>query len=154
MRGVTMALLVVLVGARIGTAGRYDAPTGIERAAAGAPCGGGLGNNVYRCTVRPEAGDPFDDCFRFVSPGDVSDHFDLLPDQLGIVLGCTCKVGGSAKRPRFDSSPAFECTGEDYTFEGVVKAKGKKIKTGFISTAAGASFVFACAVDAACTVAP
>lgn len=133
--------------ARSGSA--VHAPT--VSAAARAGCGERLGNNVYRCAVAAEDGTTFEDCFRFSSPGAVSDKFDLAPDQLGATLGCTCKAKGKPRRPKFGVSSAFECTGaEDVSFEGTVSGNGKKIGKGFIANAAGGSFVFECRLDAAC----
>jgi hypothetical protein len=120
-------------------------------AAARASCGERLANKIFRCSVAAEDGSTFEDCFRFFSPGAVSDKFDLAPDQLGASLGCTCKAKGKPKRPKFGVSPAFECTGaEDVSFEGTVSGNGKKIGKGFIANAAGGSFVYGCTLVPDC----
>jgi hypothetical protein len=159
MGGVRTALVLALVAARAGMAAPYERVEGYRTqvtaaARRGAGCSTAIGSNVYRCTVTPESGAAFEDCLRFLSPGDVSDRFDLTPDQLGITLGCTCKAAGSSRRPRFQGSAAFECTADDFAFEGVVRRKGKSIANGFASTAAGASFIFGCRIDPACAVVP
>ena len=152
------ALWAVLVVASVGWAGPYgrSAISGadVEPAARRASdCATALGSNVYKCTVTPDSGGAFTDCLRFTTPGDISDRFDLGPDQLGLALGCTCKAAGSKKHPRFASSLTFECDGSDFTFEGTVARNAKTIKKGFASAAIGTSFVFSCTLDAACAVA-
>ena len=150
---------IVAVGATSALAGPYASrgPTGTiahapaVSAAARAGCGERLGNNVYRCSVVAQDGSSFQDCFRFASPGGVSDKFDLAPDQLGATLGCTCKAKGKPKRPKFDASSAFACTGaEDTSFEGTVSGNGKKIGKGFVANATGGAFVFTCTLEPGC----
>lgn len=114
-------------------------------------CGDRLASNSYRCTVFPEAGDSFTDCLRFTTPGEVSDKFDLSPDQLADTLGCTCTAAGSAKAPKLNAGSSFQCTGGDFAFSGVVSKNGKKISKGFVGTSGGASFAFTCTLDPACT---
>ena len=123
------------------------------RKSKGGGCGGRLGSNVYSCTVTPESGSKFTDCLRFASPGEVSDKFDLVSDQLGSTLGCTCKAAGSQRKPKFNGAPTFVCSGGDeVSFEGSVSHNGKSISAGFVANAAGASFVFSCRLNAACAI--
>jgi hypothetical protein len=160
MGGALTLLFAAVFAAAPATAGLYTprargiAPALVGAAAkAGATCGDRVANKVYRCTVTMEgAGGPFTDCFRFTSPGTVSDKFDLATDQLGTTLGCTCKAKGKPAKPKFGTAPAFECTGdEDVSFEGTVSGNGKKIGKGFAANAAGVGFVFSCTLDPACS---
>src|SRR5882724_7211625 len=84
------------------------AATGLRLAQA-ENCQDVLDNNVYRCQVKSDFDTPFEDCFRFTSPGVQSDKFDLFVDGLGIVQGCSCKAGGSFNTPDFDASKEFQC---------------------------------------------
>jgi hypothetical protein len=160
-RGWMLAGLVLVTshaGAEGWRAGPPRAP-GIVAAAkkAGKLCSDRLANQVYRCQTRAESGATFEDCFRFSSPGLVSDKFDVVIDGLdGATLGCTCKAKGTPKKARFNALPAFVCTGDaDATsFEGTVSRNGKKIVKGFAANPAGGSFVYTCTVDPACAVAP
>lgn len=142
-------------GWRSGPIGHDVAP--LAKKAGGMSCGDRLANQVYRCQTRTESGATFEDCFRFTSPGQVSDKFDLAVDGLeGAILGCTCKAKGTPKKARFNALPVFVCTGDaDATsFEGTVSRNGKKIGKGFAANPEGGSFVYACTVDPACAVAP
>jgi hypothetical protein len=154
MSRVSTSLFMLALMAGPSVAGLYTARVpGIAplARARGAGCGERLGNNVYRCTVAQEGGGTFTDCLRFASPGAVSDKFDLVTDQLGATLGCTCKAKGKPKRPKFGVSPSFECTGdEDVSFEGKVARSGRKIGKGFAANAAGSAFVFTCKLDPGC----
>jgi hypothetical protein len=123
----------------------------------GKGCGDRLGNQVYRCQTLAESGATFEDCFRFTTPGELSDKFDVTIDGLdGAVLGCTCKAKGTPKKARFNALPIFVCTGDaDATsFEGTVSRNGKKIAKGFAANPEGGSFVYTCTLDPACGVAP
>jgi len=152
-RVLTSLFAVVLATGSAMAAGLY-APRvrGIEPLARGSSCADRLGSKVYRCTVAAQSGGTFTDCLRFSSPGSISDKFDLVTDQLGANLGCTCKATGKPNKPKFDASSEFECTGDqEVSFEGTVNRKGNKIGKGFAANAAGAAFVFSCSEDAACT---
>jgi hypothetical protein len=153
MGRVLTSLVAVVLAAGSVTAGVYTPHVRgiVPLAKGGKGCAERLGNNVYRCTVAQEGGSTFTDCLHFSSPGAVSDKFDLLTDQLGATLGCTCKAKGKPSKPKFDASSEFECTGdEEVAFEGTVSRSGKKIGRGFASNAAGTGFVFTCTLDAAC----
>jgi len=152
-RVLTSLFAVVLATGSAFAAGLYTPRVrGIEPLARGSSCAERLGSKVYRCTVAAQAGGTFTDCLRFSSPGAISDKFDLVTDQLGATLGCTCKAKGKPNKPKFDTSSEFACTGdEDVSFEGTVNRNGKKIGKGFVANAAGAAFVFSCTEDAACT---
>ncbi len=114
-----------------------------------------LGNNVYRCQVKSDFDTPFEDCFRFTSPGVQSDKFDLFVDGLGIVQGCSCKAAGSSNTPSFGTSKEFQCvtTGEDdfgIGFDG--KADGTQLKSGQAVNEFGDSFIFQCKLDPTCAI--
>jgi len=125
------------------------------RSARAEDCQEVLGNNTYHCRVKSNFGSEFEDCFRFTSPGDQSDNFDLFVDGLGQVQGCSCKASGSFNSPDFNASKEFECVtnGEDgfgIQFEG--KADGSQLKKGQVSDQFGNSYVFVCKLDPKCSV--
>jgi hypothetical protein len=101
-----------------------------------------LDNNAYDCEVKSSFGSPFMSCFQFVSPGSVSDNFDLDVSGLGD-LGCSCNPTGTFNKPKFNGSQkSFDCVGTiGFDFTGM--ASGKKL-TGRVSSSIGDSFVFKC----------
>ncbi len=116
-----------------------------------------LGNSVYRCQVKSDFDTPFEDCFRFISPGVQSDKFDLFVDGLGIVQGCSCRAGGSFNTPDFGGSKEFQCvttaTGTDdfgIAFNG--RADGTQLKKGQAVNEIGDSFLFECKLDPTCAI--
>jgi hypothetical protein len=130
------------------------AATGLRLAQA-ENCQDVLDNNVYRCQVKSDFDTPFEDCFRFTSPGVQSDKFDLFVDGLGIVQGCSCKAGGSFNTPDFGASKEFQCvtTGIDdfgIAFNG--RADGTQLKKGQAVNEFGDSFLFQCKLDPTCSI--
>ncbi len=121
---------------------------------AATPCDDLLDNNVYRCHIKADfLPDPFDDCFRFTSPGVQSEDFDLFVDGLGIVQGCDCSATGSFSKPKFGAAKEFHCVatatgGYGIAFRGT--ASGTKIKDGRIIDEFGASYVYECERDPEC----
>jgi hypothetical protein len=129
----------------------------------GSGCDGLLGDNVYRCQVKSDFGDPFEDCLRFNSSAPtVSDMFDLSVDGLnpGAPLGCSCKSTGSFTSPKFNGSKEWVCVtpmtsadGVGYVWGGKVASKGK-INHVYANGSMGDSFIFNCVIDPACIASP
>ena len=115
-----------------------------------------LGGRVYRCTVKTSFGTEFEDCFRTTRPGTRSAEFDLAADRLREPFGCTCEPRGAFRRPRFEGSKRFLCTGGGTTgslattLGGRVSRRGDRIRSGKGGNDAGDSFVFQCRLDSAC----
>ena len=122
-------------------------------------CQEALNNNVYHCKVKSDFGTPFEDCFRFTSPGILSEDFDLHIDGFGD-LACECKAEGSFSRPKFEKSDEFHCVAvpEPNSFnlavEGQVEDDGDEIEDGQAVNSFGNSFVLECKLDPKCEVAP
>jgi hypothetical protein len=124
-----------------------------------------LGDTVYSCEVKGEGemSEPFTECLRFNSTAPTtSNNFDLVVDGLGFkAFGCSCKATGSFKKPKFDASKEWVCVttdqvdtdGSGYTWWGKVTAAGKIIKVNAAGSD-GATYVFNCVIDPACTKAP
>jgi hypothetical protein len=119
-----------------------------------------LGDTVYSCEVKSEVVDPFIECLRFNSTAPtISGNFDLVVDGLGSrEFGCSCKATGSFKNPKFDTSKEWVCvstdqvdsSGSGYTWWGKVTSSGK-IKKVNAASSDGATYVFNCVIDPACT---
>ena len=139
-RALAVTLTVALAASAF--AGPYTAGSG--------RCPGLLGNNVYRCAVRPETGAQFTDCFRFATPGAVSGKFEFASDLLSSTIGCTCKPAGAT----FGASASFTCTGiQGVAFEARILKDGS-IAKGTVANVNGGSYIFSCQRDAACFASP
>jgi len=125
---------------------------------AGKNCEDLLDNNAYRCEITFEGnpGESFEDCLIFDSEGLTLGDFDLFVVGLDEVLGCSCEGKGK----KFDNSKQFVCVGgpegdnvsvgDDVSFSGKVKAKGKKIKNGQVVFEDGGSYTYKCELDPTC----
>jgi hypothetical protein len=119
-----------------------------------------LNSSVYDCHVKRDDGDRFSDCFRFSSPGELSEDFDLSVDGFPNVLGCDCKAGGDFASPGFGESNAFQCVSvilEDdvppfgLAFDGTVRQQGHRIRAEGVNDF-GTSFILRCERVASCEV--
>jgi hypothetical protein len=122
-------------------------------AARAATCADFLASNVYTCHIKSDFGSDFTDCFRFTSPGVVSENFDLAVDGLGQTLGCDCQTGGSVATPKFGNSKGFHCVAQSGDPLGIYfsgKASSNKIKKGQAVNQGGNSFIYDCVLNPAC----
>jgi hypothetical protein len=114
-----------------------------------ADCQDRLDNRVYRCSVKSDAGSSFNECFRFTSPGNQSENFDLALDGLdGTAMSCDCQAEGNFSNPEFGEADSFHCVTPPFfnlglAFEGEVKRRGRRID-GEAVDHTGASFLFRC----------
>lgn len=119
-------------------------------AARATTCTDMLGNNAYDCTIVSEANPtPVQSCFEFSTPGSLCGKFDLHAE--GATLGCTCRPGGNAKKPKFNTSKPFDCVGTDgaLTVHIAGKAGKYKISKGHREDSSGAGTVSTCNLSAA-----
>lgn len=150
--------LAIMIAIVIGLAPGYDIAhaeglQGVKRT-----CQDLLDNNTYRCMVKDETGKEFEDCLRFVSPGNESEDFDMFSDKFGGAFGCECKPTGSFFHPNWGQSRAFYCVygysiDETYSVvssEGFVTANGEHIIKGKAVNNEGLLFVFRCVQDPDC----
>lgn len=122
----------------------------VPAVAPAARCPGGIENGVYRCDVTPEAGDPFQDCFRVGDDADTL-KFGLRSDLLGDTIACTCNAKGKPAKPKFGVGPTFGCVGLDgLHVTGRAARKGSRIVKGQVTNADGGVYVFLCQRDDAC----
>jgi hypothetical protein len=139
--GLPIALLMVL--AILGPA-----------APAMAACQDLLADNTYRCRVKADDADNFVDCFSFVTPGALSEDFDLFSLSLDGTLGCDCKSAGTFAAPRFGRANAFHCVtppdfGLGLAFEGRVNRRGRQLLAEAVNDT-GTSFRLRCVRVSAC----
>lgn len=125
------------------------APADSTRAASN--CEEILGDNLYRCQVKQEAGAQFENCSQFVSSGGKSSKFDLVIDG-AFTFGCTCRAKGSIKKPKFNASKEFLCVASNVgeAIVGKVSGNGAKIKGGFLADETGPSVIIECVLDPTC----
>ena len=108
-----------------------------------------INSDTYRCRVKDDDGGRFPDCFRFNSPGEQSEDFDLSIDQAGGSVGCDCKTAGTFISPKFGVANSFHCAGLDLAFEGAVRMGGRVI-VGQAVSELGDSFFFRCTRNPNC----
>jgi hypothetical protein len=110
-------------------------------------------SRIYDCRVKDDDGLTFRDCFRFTSPGEVSENFDLSLDLFPPpgVLGCDCQGDGDFFDPEFGNTDSFHCVSTVFSvlsfmglaLHGDVKRNGRRI-TGQAIDEIGDSYVFRC----------
>jgi hypothetical protein len=124
---------------------------------AAANCEDLIKSRTYSCRIKDDAGDSFSDCFRFTSPGEQSEDFDLSLDLFPGILGCDCQADGSFSDPDFGDTDSFQCVSAvsspfGLALYGDVKRNGRRI-TGQGINDTGSSFVFRCDRVRTCEVA-
>lgn len=104
----------------------------------------------YDCRIKDDDGLTFRDCFRFTSPGEQSENFDLSLDLFPPpgVLGCDCQGDGDFFDPEFGNTDSFHCVSTvsslfGLALHGDVKRNGRRI-TGQAIDEIGDSYVFRC----------
>lgn len=123
----------------------------VGMAAGQSTCEDVLNSNVYSCEVKSDFGTQFEDTFRFVSPGNLSEDFDLTVDGLpGQIQGCECKARGRFRNPIFNASPSFHCVSGSGVFLGISfegRATSRRIRRGEAVNEFGNSFVIQCELE-------